>query len=250
MKTRAILIDDEKSCIETLSWQIKTYCPDVTVVAVCQNAREGVQAIQQNKPDIVFLDIEMPRMNGFEMLEQFEEIDFEIVFTTAYDQFAINAFRYSALNYLLKPVDPDDLVLTLKRFHDRTHGVTKGQIDLLLEAVTQRTAPAPQRLALSMSDGMIFVEPSEIMYCQADRNYSLVKLVDGKKVMVSKSLKEFDETLPSRDFFRVHNSYLINLNQIRKFVRGDGGYVVMNDGTEVTVARLRRDEFFALFDKF
>lgn len=246
---KAVIVDDEMNCVEMLEWLIKTYCPVVTVVAMCTSGEEGIQAINKHHPDVVFLDIEMPRMNGFDMLEKFDNLFFDVVFTTAYNKFAIKAFRYSALNYLLKPVDPEDLQSTIKKLEERKTAVGKDQLNLLLENMKNFSNPI-QRIALSTGDGLIFVNTSEIMYCQAESNYTNVVLTNKNKILVAKTLKDIDETLSGKDFFRVHNSFLININQIKKFVRGDGGYILMNDDSHITIARSKREEFFEMFSKF
>jgi two-component system LytT family response regulator len=246
---KAILIDDEQNALEMLEWLLKTYCPMVQVVAMCNNGEAGIAAIHKHKPDVVFLDIEMPKMNGFDMLEQFDSLFFDVVFTTAYNKFAIKAFRYSALNYLLKPVDPEDLQATIKRLEDRKSTMGKDQLNLLLENMKNLSNPV-QRIALSTGDGLIFVNTADIMYCQAESNYTNVVLTNKNKILVAKTLKDIDETLSGKDFFRVHNSFLININQIKKFVRGDGGYILMNDDTQITIARSKREEFFEMFSKF
>ncbi len=244
----AVIIDDEPKCIETLAILIKMYCPDIIVDATCTGGADGIKAITEFKPDVVFLDIEMPKMNGFDMLEKLEKIFFHVVFTTAYNQFAIKAFRYSALNYILKPIDPDDLKATVTRIKELKTLPYKDQFEILLQSIQHNQKP--QRIALSTGDGLVFVNTPEIMYCQSDSNYTNVILLSGEKYLLAKSLKEFEDTLSGNDFYRIHNSYLVNLNQVKKFVRSDGGYVIMNDGTQITIARARREEFFALFDKF
>lgn len=246
---KAIIVDDEQNCVEMLEWLLKTYCPMVNIVAMCTSGEQGIEAIKKHRPDVVFLDIEMPKMNGFAMLEQFDELFFDVVFTTAYNKFAIKAFRYSALNYLLKPVDPEDLQMTVKKLEDKKSAVGKDQLSLLLENMKNLANPV-QRIALSTGDGLIFVNTADIMYCQAESNYTNVVLTNKNKVLVAKTLKDIDETLSGKDFFRVHNSYLININQIKKFVRGDGGYILMNDDTQITIARSKREEFFEMFSKF
>jgi len=246
---RAVIIDDELNCVEMLEWLLKTYCPMVTVVAMCTSGEKGIEAINKHRPDVVFLDIEMPKMNGFDMLEKFDQLFFDVVFTTAYNKFAIKAFRYSALNYLLKPVDPEDLQSTIKKLEEKKSSVGKDQLILLLENMKNLSNPV-QRIALSTGDGLIFVNTSDIMYCQAESNYTNVVLTNKNKILVAKTLKDIDETLAGKDFFRVHNSYLININQIKKFVRGDGGYILMNDDTQITIARSKREEFFEMFSKF
>jgi two-component system LytT family response regulator len=247
---RCVLIDDESNSLEMMEWLLKTYNPEVKIEAMCNSAAKGIEAINKYKPDVIFLDIEMPHMNGFDMLEQFDKLFFDIVFCTAYDQFAIKAFRYSALNYLLKPVDPEDLKETIRRLEDKKAAPSRDQIDLLLQNMRQVVKPSVQRIALTTNDGLIFVSTNEILYCQAESNYTFIVLKGGKKILVSKVLKDIDETLSGNDFFRVHNSYLINLNHIAKFVRGEGGYVIMDDGANISISRTRRQEFMEQFSKF
>jgi two-component system, LytTR family, response regulator len=247
---RSVLIDDEKNSLEMMEWLLKTYAPDVKVEAMCNSAEKGIEAIHQYKPDVVFLDIEMPHMNGFDLLEQFDKLFFDVVFCTAYDQFAIKAFRYSAVNYLLKPIDPDDLKDTIERIRDKKSVPSREQMEILLQNIHQPNKQTVQRIALTTNDGLIFISTSDIIYCQAESNYTSVVLKGGKKVLVSKVLKDIDETLAGPDFFRVHNSYLINLNHITKFVRGEGGYVIMDDGANISISRNRRQEFMDQFSKF
>jgi len=247
---RCILIDDERNALEMMEWLIKTYCPQVEIVDMCTSAQQGIESINAHKPDVIFLDIEMPRMNGFDMLEQFDKLFFDVVFCTAYDQFAIKAFKYSALNYLLKPVDPEDLKATIARIEERKSIPSKEQFELLLQNINQPVKSTPQRIALTTGDGMIFVSTTDIIYCEAESNYTSVVLANGKKVVVSKVLKDIDEALSGPDFCRVHSSFLINVNRIKKYVRGDGGYLIMDDDTNISISRNRRQEFMELFSKF
>lgn len=247
---KAVLVDDEKNALEMMEWLLKTYCPQVKIQAMCSSAEAGIAAIHEHTPDVVFLDIEMPKMNGFDMLEQFENLFFDVVFCTAYDQFAIKAFRYSALNYLLKPVDPEDLKQTVQRIEQKKNPPVKEQFELLLQQMKMQSKSTPQRIALTTGDGLIFVPTADIIYCEAESNYTNVALIDGKKILVSKVLKDIDEALSGDDFYRVHSSYLININRIKKFVRGDGGYLIMDNDATVNISRSRKQEFMELFSKF
>ena len=247
---RCILIDDEKNALEMMEWLLKTYCPEVGITAMCNSSKEGIEAINKYRPDLVFLDIEMPNMNGFDMLEQFDKLFFDVVFCTAYDQFAIKAFKYSALNYLLKPVDPDDLKATIKRIEERKTSPSREQFDLLLQTMKQANKTTPQRIALTTGDGLIFVPTTDILYCEAESNYTNVFLTGGKKILVSKVLKDIDEVLNGPDFYRVHSSFLININHIKKLIRGDGGYIVMDNDAPVSISRSKRQEFMEKFEKF
>ncbi len=247
---RCIIIDDENNSLEMMEWLLTTYCPQVKIEALCNSGAQGVEAIHKHRPDVVFLDIEMPHMNGFDMLEQFDKLFFDVVFCTAYDQFAIKAFKYSALNYLLKPVDPDDLRETIRRIETKQALPTRDQIDLLLQKMQQTGKPATARIALTTNDGMIFVPTADILYCEAESNYTKVVLSSGKKIVVAKVLKDIDEALAGEDFFRIHNSFLININHIKKYVRGDGGYVIMDDENTISISRPRRQAFMEMFSRF
>jgi len=247
---RCVLVDDEADSLEVIAMLLKTYCPAVKIEAACNTAEKGIAAIEQYRPDVVFLDIEMPNMNGFDMLEKFDELFFDVVFITAYHQFAIKAFRYSALNYLLKPVDPDDLLETIRRIEKNKTFPLKEQLELMMQSVRSPGNKTSSRIALTTSYGLLFVETKDIIYCESDNNYTNVVMTGGRKLLVSKTLKEVDETLSGADFYRIHNSYLINLGHIQKFVRGDGGYVVMDDNTTVSISRTKKQEFLELFSKF
>ena len=247
---KTVLIDDEGNALEMMEWLLQTYCPQVEIAAMCTSAQQGIEAINKHKPDVVFLDIEMPVMNGFDMLEQFDDLFFDVVFCTAYDQFALRAFKYSALNYLLKPVDPEELKNTVQRIEKFKAIPTREQFNLLLQNLKNTEKTTPQRIALTHNDGLIFVPTAEIVFCEAESNYTKVHLTDGKKIMVSKVLKDLDEALAGPDFYRVHSSFLININRIKKFIRGEGGYLVMDNDAMVSISRSRKQEFMELFSKF
>lgn len=247
---RCILVDDEMNALEMMEWLLKTYCPQVEIAGMYSSAEAAIAAIRQLRPDVVFLDIEMPRMNGFMMLEEFDQVHFDVVFCTAYDQFALKAFRYSALNYLLKPVDPVDLQTTVHRIEKLKFTPSREQFELLLQHLQRPAKPGALRIALTTGDGLLFVNTQDIIFCEADSNYTKVHLSDGKKVLVSKVLKELDEALNGPDFCRVHSSYLVNIHHIKKLVRGEGGYLIMNNESHVPLSRSRRQEFLELFSKF
>ncbi|MDX1478383.1 MAG: LytTR family DNA-binding domain-containing protein [Saprospiraceae bacterium] len=239
---KAVLVDDEKHCLKMLRWELTNHCPEVTICAECRSGQEGIAAIREHTPDVVFLDIEMPRMNGFEMLERLGDIHFEVIFTTAYDQFAIRAIKISALDYLLKPVNQvelKDAVARLKSQTPRTGQAKKWS--LLFEQLNQPQAP-PERIAISTQDGIELEYISEILYLMAEGNYTQLKMTDGRKLLVSKTLKHFEQTLEKQHFLRVHHSYYVNLKHIRKFIRSQGGYLLMSDKSTVPVSRRRREE--------
>lgn len=238
---KAILIDDEKNCRETLSAMLQSYCPQVTILAQCKSVAEGIPAIHNLKPDILFLDVEMPNATGFDLLEQVGKIDFEVIFTTAHDHYALKAFKYSAMDYLLKPINGEDLVNALARFEKKSNKDDSSmQLNLLL-ANLKNLKTNVSKIALPTSDGLNLVDVQDIIRLEADGNYT--SFITGKGThLVSKSLKEYDELLSDNNFLRVHQSHLINLNYAKKYVRGDGGYVVMQDGTSVPVSVRKKHE--------
>lgn len=238
---KAILIDDEIHCLETLSILLKEYCPQVTIMESCRSARKGLEAIDIYKPDLVFLDIEMPTMNGFEMLEQFHDIPFAVVFTTSYDQYAIKAIRFSALDYLLKPVDPKELIIAVQKIQGQRTLPSAEQFEMLLRQVYQK-GTGLQKIAIPTAEGFELVPAEQIIHCEADDNYTHLFLKNKSKITACRTLKEMEEQLQEFPFFiRIHHSYLANLNEVIKYVRGEGGYLVLSDGSTLNVSRSRKD---------
>lgn len=245
----AILIDDEKNALEMLEWQLQKYFPQIKVMALCSSADEGITAIKKHKPNLVFLDIEMPVKNGFEVLNAFTEPTFKVIFTTAYNQFAIKAFKVAAFDYLLKPIDIDDLKNTIERFI-RSGTNALANADQLKELFNQyNSAVNPGRIALHTSDGLLMVKPEAVIRCQSISNYTKIFLENNAPLVVTKTLKEVEELLGNTFFFRIHNSHLVNLNHITNYKKLDGGVVVMSDGEQLAVARNRKEEFMANFSK-
>jgi two-component system LytT family response regulator len=244
---KAILIDDEQHCLDTLSLILKEYCPDVEVTDQCRSASKGLEAIEKNKPDLIFLDIEMPVMNAFEMLEQFSTIPFAIIFTTSYDQYAIKAIRFSALDYLLKPIDPKELIGAVKKVQDQRHLPMQEQIQMLLKQI-QGKEHSFNKIAIPTSEGFELIPTDHVIFCEADDNYTHVYLKNKTKIIACRTLKEMEEQLQDFPFFlRVHHSYLVNLNEILKYVRGEGGYLVMSDNSTVNVSRSRKEALMKFF---
>ena len=244
-KLRTILIDDERHCIETLRYELQKHCPEVELVATASSGAEGMKAIGEFEPDLVFLDIEMPGMNGFEMLKQIEHANFSVIFATAYDQYAIQAFRCAAADYLLKPVMSEVLKEAVQRVAARTGSVSFHQQQLETLLYNLRDGMSSRRLALPSGRSMDFVEASDIIYCNAESNYTHIIFPEGRKYTLAKTLKDVEQMLMSPEFFRVHQSYLINFKYLKKYLRDDGGYVVMSDGKTIPIAKRRKDEFLA-----
>lgn len=240
-KLRTILIDDEKSSTEVFALELEMYCPRIEIVAACNSAAEGLAKITELKPDLIFLDIEMPWMNGFELLQKLDKIDFEVVFVTAYDEFAIKAFRYSAADYLLKPVNKQELISAVDEVQRRIDRLEKSdQIEALFSNLNFLRHNIP-KIALPTFDGVEFVKIDNILYCEADGSYAVVHLTDGQKILQSKTLKQVSQMLEDCNFLRIHQSYLINLAHLKRYIRGQGGMVVLDDGTELPVSRGQKD---------
>ena len=238
---KAIIIDDEKKCIASLANDLEKYCNEkVQILAKCQSAKEGLQMIKKLNPQLVFLDIEMPWMNGFEMLELIDDINFDIIFTTAYDEFAVKAFRISAVDYLLKPIDKDDLIDAIEKVLQKNASNTfsKAHLDMLLENLKPDTPS--KRIAIPTLDGYDLILVDNILYCLAEGSYTHLITIRGK-IMVSRSIKEMEELLKGFNFCRIHHSSLINLDHTLKFVRSDGGYVIMSDSKTLSVSRAKKE---------
>ena len=238
----ATIVDDEPYSCEALVTLLERYCPDVKVLDICYSAASALVSIKEQNPQILFLDIEMPHMNGFELLEKLPEINFELIFTTSYDQYAIKAIRFSALDYLLKPIDQEELKKAVQKAVNSVKHPLPQQIEILLQKLNHPTIPI-NKIAIPTMEGlqMLFVE--NIISCSSDSNYTILHLKNKQKIIASRTLKEIEEMLEDYSFLRVHHSYLINLNEIEKYIKGDGGSVIMSNGEEVFVSKRRKDEF-------
>ncbi len=245
---KAVIIDDEQHSIETLKWKLENYCENVDVVAAFDNPSEGIRYLKNHAADILFLDIEMPMLNGFDVLEELgREVPFDIIFTTAYDNFGIQAVKFSALDYLLKPVQNKDLKEAIDKHAKKAgHKAPAVQIEALLNNVQAERKGKPGKIALASKESIEFVEPGEIIVCESNSNYTTIFLADGRKKVISKTLKDFEELLSPFRFFRTHNSHLINLERVREFIRGDGGYLVMENKMKVPVSKNKKEKLLEL----
>jgi len=239
---KALIIDDEEKSRSSLLKDINKYCKNVDVVAEAENVKSGIAKILKYKPELVFLDVQMPDGTGFDLLEKLHEINFNVIFVSAYDQFAIRAFKFSAIDYLQKPVDPEELVKAVQKMDEKVESKTLNEkLKVLLENKNNF-----EKIALPSFDGLIFVKVKDIIRCESDRNYSIFYLRNKEKVLVTRTLKEYDEMLSSVNFYRAHHSHLINLAYVKKYIKGEGGSVIMEDGTEVVVARRRKEGLMTL----
>jgi len=237
---KEIIIDDEPYCCEILAAMLESDCPEVEITGIFNNAKDALTAIRQQSPDLVFLDVEMPKMNGFEMLEQLSAINFHLIFTTSYDQYALKAIRFSAIDYLLKPIDREELKKAVQKVKERIHIPIPQQLEILMQKLKQPAVPI-NKIALPTMEGLQMIPIESIISCESDDNYTLLKLKGGKKLLVTRSLKDIDESLEQHSFIRVHRYYIVNLNEIEKYIKGEGGYLVMSDGTTIDVARNKKE---------
>src|SRR6218665_1519723 len=238
---KAIIIDDEENGRISLRAKLETYCSGVEVVAEAAGAEQGIEMIDQYIADIVFLDIEMPKLNGFDMLDRISPFNFHLIFTTAHEHYAIDAIRNNAFDYLLKPVDIEELKRPLTRIARLKE---KSSADVVTAA--QKTILRGNRIIVPTMEGRLFLDTSVIMHIEAQNNYSIFYFRDQPKITVSKTLREIEDILPADLFFRIHHSSIINLNFVRKYVKGRGGQIELQDGTLLDVSRRRKDDFLKI----
>lgn len=244
-RLKTILIDDELPSLQNLEQKLNEFCPDIEVIAVEQKPEEAVRLIELYRPDVIFLDIEMPRINGFKLLEEIKEIDFDIVFTTAYNHYAIDAIRISAFDYLVKPIAVRDLQSCVDRLIRSQHKQTPEKLDVLRQSLSDSRSQN-DKITIVTNEGVDFYEISQILRIESSSNYSKIYFRDGKSILVTKLLKDFEEILTPYRFYRIHNSHLINLSYIKKYLRGDGGQVIMQNDEIIDVARRKKEEFLKL----
>lgn len=239
----AIIVDDEVHSIDRLKNLLDTYCPEVTVLAACADIETAFQQINLLKPQAVFLDVQIHNSTGFDLLRKFQHIDFSVIFKTAYEKYAVQALRFGAVDYLLKPIDPDELTVAVKKLKDKQ---AKERMYENLEIVAQNMLhfrKLDKKIAIPTLQGLDVLNVQDIIYCQSDINYTTLHLRDKKKIMVAKTLKEFEGILTPYNFFRLHNSYLVNLSFAKSYIKGKGGSIKLEDGTEIEVSVRRKEEF-------
>jgi len=236
----SVIVDDEPYCCEVLSTLLEKYCKEVNVVAVCNSGIEAIKTIHEQKPLLVFLDVEMPKMNGFEMLERLPAIDFDLIFTTSFDQYALKAFRVSAIDYLLKPIDREELQKAVQKVIQRSQKPMAQQLELLLQKVNHPAAML-NKIAMPTMEGLQMIAVDSIISCESEGNYTVLLLKNKQRIVVSRTLKDIEEILEDHSFTRVHHSHLVNLNEINKYVKGEGGYLIMSDGSVVDVSRSKKE---------
>ena len=245
---RTIIVDDENHIRRSLAKMLDTFCPNVKLIASSNGVKSGIKDIRDNKPDLVLLDIKMKDGTGFDLLKELDPVDFKVIFITAYDQYAIKAFRCSAIDYLLKPVDPDELVEAIQKTEKVLQKDFKIQMEAFQENINNENK-ADKKIILKTLDNIYLVKIRDILYCESQSSYTLIHLLNGKDILVSTTLKEYDELLKDDGFYRVHKSYLISTRYIERFDKSDGGYVILENDKRIPVASRKREELLAMFEK-
>jgi two-component system LytT family response regulator len=241
---QVIIVDDEIPGLESMRRMLELNCPDVNIVAGCSNAEKAIEEIKKLKPDLVLLDIAMPAKSGFDVLKELKDTRFEVIFVTAHNEFMIEAFHFSAVDYLLKPVDEDLLIDAIKRARTRIQEKSGDKnINALLYNVQQQLSSRNMRLCIPSLKGFQVVELNDILYAESSNNYTYFHFADNKKICTAKSLIEYEELLADACFVRIHKSYVVNLFHVKEYLRGEGGSVILSNGQEVEVSR-RKKEFF------
>jgi two-component system, LytTR family, response regulator len=244
-----IIIDDEAKNIKLLQNMLQMHCANVDVIATSNDAKNGLQLIQEMQPQLIFLDIEMPHLNGFDLLKELEPINFEVIFVTAYSHYAVQAFEHHATGYVTKPINTEKLISAVTTAEKRIaeKAINKNLFSLLEHNTKQATT---DKIPLSTSNGLVFVKLSDIMYCESSGNYTFFYMNDDKKITVSRQLGEYEKLLPEAQFIRIHDKYIIQLTYIKEYIKGSGGDVVLENGKEIPVATRRKEDFMARFEKW
>lgn len=252
---KTILVDDEINCVEVLEILIKEHFDDIEIVEKFTSSKKALEYLETHNIDLMFLDIQMPFMTGIELLQRLNKYNFSVIFTTAYDQYAISAIKLSALDYLLKPIDEELLSSAIQKFR-KLKGETniQQQLSTLLQQYNLPTHPTPMnqgmpgnKIAVGFQDRILFYDPQDILYCQSSDNYTSLVLVTGEKVIASKTMRYFEDILTPQGFIRPHQSYIINSKYIQQYNKKDGGYLVMSDGSSIPVSRNRKEEILLMF---
>lgn len=236
---KAIIVDDELSAIKSLQWEIESFCKGIEICESFTDPIDAISAINYIKPDCVFLDIEMPEMDGFQLLQNLKFRDFDLIITTAFDNYAIKAFKESAIDYLLKPIDSDDLIKSVDKIKvNKNKNLLGKELKIVLAGINHQLNF--NKIQIPLAGKTIFVGIEDIIYCKSDGNYCEIYFKDGKKEILSKKIKDVEELINNANFFRVHNSYLVNINFIKEFVKSDGQYLVLENGKSIPISRSKK----------
>ena len=247
IEINAILVDDEKSGLNVISKLLKKYCPHVNILAECRSADEAKEKIETLKPNLILLDITMPGKNAFEMLEEITDRKFEIIFITAHSQYSIQAFRYSAVDYLLKPVAEDLLVQAVERVQGKIKNKTDNNyFETLIHNLKHLQKPDDMKLCIPNIKGFEVVNVKDIIYCEAESCYTVLHFQNRKKITVAKTISDYEELLKDTTFCRVHKSFLINLTYVKEYIKGEGGKIILSNNAEIEVSRRKKDHFLSM----
>ena len=246
---KALIVEDETQSRQLLKTLVDKYCTDIEVIDTAANVEQAIEAIQKHQPDLVFLDITMPDGTGFDLLEKMSPIKFDIIFTTATDKYAINAIKYSALDYLLKPIDVEELKYSVNKFIQKKSQLnTVENLAHLLQNLKQSTDNY-QKITLPTGTAYEIIYIKDIVRCEAEGNYSMFYLINGKRLLVTAGLKHYEDLLPKKEFMRIHHHHLININHVIRYIKNDGSFAVMSDDTKIEVSRRKKDEFLEALKK-
>lgn len=249
MTLKVVIVEDEKHSRETLKKLLEEFCEDVKIIATASSVKEAVKVLSVFSPDIVFLDIELQPGVGFDVLNQIKEPNFEIIFTTAFEKYAIKAIKFSSLDYLLKPIDLDELQQAIEKARNRMDkNVSRLQIETLIQNLSQESS-RQEKICLATTSGMEFISIEDIIVCKADGSYTSFILKNKSPLLVSKHLKEYENLLAEQQFMRVHNSYLINLKEVKKYIKSDGGYIIMSNDMHVSISPRKKEELIGVMKR-
>lgn len=244
---KALIVDDEVLGAKALESLLKIHCTNVNVTGIVYSADDAEKSISITAPDVIFLDIEMPFANGFDLLQRFKNHPFDVIFTTAYNEYAVKAIKHNALDYLLKPIVPEELMAAVKKCEEKKKEDPNGYKNL--EKIISTLSQKVHKLPVPSPEGIVYLDPENIVYLQGDINYTHIHLIQGNKITSSKTLKDFEQMLPSKQFFRIHKANIINLSYVSKYLKGDGGEVVMIEGSSLEVSRQKKAELLALLSQ-
>lgn len=241
----AILVDDESKALESLLWELSKFKNDITVLDTFTNPNEAIEFIKHNQVDCVFLDIEMPTMDGFQFLSHLGDEDLAVVFTTAYNEYALKALKNEALDYLLKPIDSDDLKQAIKKVKKSvsSQNLTTERIEQILSSYNNSSN---KKIKLNTDGKLIFLDKEDILFVESEGNYSTLHLSNSKQIVLTKKLKELTQVLPDSHFFRIHNSYIVNLEKIKELIKSDN-YIILESNHKIPISRQRKSEFLEKF---
>jgi two-component system LytT family response regulator len=244
---KVIIVDDENLIRKMITGILNSECPDVSVLAQSGNVESAYSEIKRHNPDLVLLDIKLSDGTGFDLLERFDTINFKVIFVTAYEEYAIKAFEFSAIDYVVKPINPENLVLAIKKAEHSIQAELSLKLNTLLSNLSTPSEDN-KKIVLKTSDNIHIININNILRLESDQNYSVFHLLDGRNIMVSKTLGEYEELLSQNDFFRVHKSHLINLKQIKRYEKSNGGSLVMSNDSHIPVASRKKEQLLGIFE--